>query len=1003
MATKRPAVDDPGAAGPPDKKLTRFDPAQLGNISSLEELDVKVLVFQNKKLCERIEQRRLAEDDLQRRVEQLEDRQRHDDAMLMIVNRYWNQLDEDVRVLLQRFDAETADDSEGETPETTSFLTLLSTWDKDELGQKLGQRVEFSKRAIGRLLQAFDRLVLRNERLQRALREHVLASATDSMADDEKPPAPPPPPPPPPPPSSETSATGGNDAVDMKKPKLEPDATGTTRGDSVDTKPDYLDTVVKKEPGASDSVHDDNNASDTNDCKLHSDSVDVKVPVGCTTNPSLIDILHMDLADALQQNKQLHQLVTQLHQRHHENTLKASELQDTVTAAETCNAELRNKVDDLEYDYEKADQRARKLDRRLADSLQKLRGYEEDPVVHEGGRTISGVSKNKFDEISAELEEQREFATTRLSELEKLSKDHHEALKEIEQLRMDLQHLPEHVIMDSSEYKCLQSQFSVLYNESMQLKTQHEETRNLLQTSKIGHLRHIEQMESDELTCQKKLRTELIQLEDTLAQVRKEYEMLRIEFEQTLAANEQTGPINREMRHLIQSLQNHNQQLKGEAGRYKRRLKEANAELSKLKSEGAAQEASKDEASMSSSSGTTTAGSTGAGTAPVYVPPKAEAEPVVLKKPDEDEKDFDVKDKGRSESEIIKDLRAQLKKNQDSQKEMKLLLDMYKSSSSKENRDKVQLMKAEKKARQEVEDLHNHIRKMQEAERKERRKLADDDALRKIKKLEDTISDLQKSLAAQKQREEALLSEMDVTGQAFEDMQEQNMRLLQQLKEKDDANFKLMSERIKSNQIHKLLREEKDSSAEQVATLHGQVQAQNQVVRKLEEKERILQNNLATVEKELSLRQQAMEMHKRKAVESAQAAADLKLRLDKYQSQLKEAQVAVAEKTAHLEKESFKFKRMQEEVASLRRKLERSKKIEMAGAADEVLMEEIKEYKEQLTCPSCKVKRKDAVLTKCFHVFCLECLKTRYETRQRKCPKCNAGFGANDYHRLYLT
>jgi hypothetical protein len=35
---------------------------------------------------------------------------------------------------------------------------------------------------------------------------------------------------------------------------------------------------------------------------------------------------------------------------------------------------------------------------------------------------------------------------------------------------------------------------------------------------------------------------------------------------------------------------------------------------------------------------------------------------------------------------------------------------------------------------------------------------------------------------------------MEVTGQAFEDMQEQNIRLLQQLREKDDANFKLMSE-----------------------------------------------------------------------------------------------------------------------------------------------------------------------------------------------------------------
>lgn len=42
--------------------------------------------------------------------------------------------------------------------------------------------------------------------------------------------------------------------------------------------------------------------------------------------------------------------------------------------------------------------------------------------------------------------------------------------------------------------------------------------------------------------------------------------MLRIEFEQNLAANEQTGPINKEMRNLITSLQTHNVQLKVENG-----------------------------------------------------------------------------------------------------------------------------------------------------------------------------------------------------------------------------------------------------------------------------------------------------------------------------------------------------------------------------------------------------------------------------------------------------
>lgn len=124
--------------------------------------------------------------------------------------------------------------------------------------------------------------------------------------------------------------------------------------------------------------------------------------------------------------------------------------------------------------------------------------------------------------------------------------------------------------------------------------------------------------QNDEVSLQRKVRTEVIQLEDTLAQVRKEYEMLRIEFEQTLAANEQagrnflcslyngfglfcaqisfwsdsvvlsglfSGPINREMRHLISTLQNHNQQLKGEVVKYKLRLREAQQELNQVRAQ----------------------------------------------------------------------------------------------------------------------------------------------------------------------------------------------------------------------------------------------------------------------------------------------------------------------------------------------------------------------------------------------------------------------------------
>ena len=59
-------------------------------------------------------------------------------------------------------------------------------------------------------------------------------------------------------------------------------------------------------------------------------------------------------------------------------------------------------------------------------------------------------------------------------------------------------------------------------------------------------------------------------------------------------------------------------------------------------------------------------------------------------------------------------------------------------------------------------------------------------------------------------------------------------------------------------------------------------------------------------------------------------------------------------------------------------------------------------FQAKLTCPCCNTRKKDAILTKCFHVFCFECLKTRYDTRQRKCPKCNATFGNNDFHKIYL-
>uniref|UniRef100_A0A8C9ZFJ9 E3 ubiquitin protein ligase n=1 Tax=Sander lucioperca TaxID=283035 RepID=A0A8C9ZFJ9_SANLU len=881
---KRPSGGD-SPPGPPEKKskkeekttTTLIEPIRIAGVSSTEEMDMKVLQFKNKKLCERLEQRQTMEDELREKIEKLEKRQATDDTTLLIVNRYWSQFCTVLSLLKYHSNGSqnilqfaglilmyrnyTHNASPPPAPlsdNAKGFLATLEHSSEEELTLNLQDRMQFSKEAIACLVCVFDRL-------------HS-----------------------------------------------------------------HIDNMCKQ-------VQDDSQSD-------------------------IINVNHT----LLEENNRLRDLATLLQGRHHKMSMEYNELVDKVTSSETKVSEMETTVEDLQWDIEKLRNREQKLNKHLAEAMEQLKsGYSS--TGSSGGLPGGQITLNiqKFESLNAELEHNQELANSRMAELEKLQVELQEAVRESEKLKMDLRNIPEEVVKETLEYKCLQSQFSLLYNESLGVKTQLDEARALLLTAKNAHLRQIEHMESDELSLQKKLRTEVIQLEDTLAQVRKEYEMLRIEFEQNLAANEQAGPINREMRHLISSLQNHNLQLKGDVQRYKRKLRETQMEINKVDDE-------------------TTSDSID-----------------VKKEEDEDQEEEEERRKELErqrarEREREREAEREREKAQESQKEMKLLLDMYKSA-PKEQRDKVQLMAAERKSKAEVDELRMRVRELEERERKESKKLADEDALRKIRVAEETIEHLQKKLAATKQEEEALLSEMDVTGQAFEDMQEQNSRLLQQLREKDDANFKLMSERIKSNQIYKLLKEEKEELADQVLTFKTQVDAQLLVVQKLEEKEGVLQNTLAALEKELAVRTQALELNKRKAVEAAQLAEDLKVQLEHTQAKLKEIQVSVAENRTARERESSNLKRAQEDLSRLRRKLEKQKKVEVYSDADEILQEEINQYKAKLRCPCCNTRDKETVLTKCFHVFCYECLKMRYDTRQRKCPKCNCAFGANDFHRIYIT
>lgn len=58
---------------------------------------------------------------------------------------------------------------------------------------------------------------------------------------------------------------------------------------------------------------------------------------------------------------------------------------------------------------------------------------------------------------------------------------------------------------------------------------------------------------------------------------------------------------------------------------------------------------------------------------------------------------------------------------------------------------------------------------------------------------------------------------MEITGQVWDELQAQNTRLHQLLREKDDENLKLMTERVKSNQLYNLSKEENETMMQHVS------------------------------------------------------------------------------------------------------------------------------------------------------------------------------------------
>ncbi|KAI0978294.1 hypothetical protein GJ496_008333 [Pomphorhynchus laevis] len=309
---------------------------------------------------------------------------------------------------------------------------------------------------------------------------------------------------------------------------------------------------------------------------------------------------------------------------------------------------------------------------------------------------------------------------------------------------------------------------------------------------------------------------------------------------------------------------------------------------------------------------------------------------------------------------------------------------------------------------------------------------------RKLHALEEILKSVRSELKSIKEQEDILVKELETTGLAFEEMHEKNRKLLMLLAERESANFRLITEGVQRSRCIDLLRNEKSIIQDTLkSSLQTELDLSTQLCNDQNKRIATLESSQTELEAKLHLSFQQEELLRSRLVDLEHKENHLRNTNEKLRREIDKLKSSLTENQNELEKRMFLERRLIEEdgpgalnnggsvcAACRRGNLQlpsnKNRNCPMLSLNNEqyvigdynnndndgenmqLLQLEVQQLRESMKCSSCHTRVMDTVISKCFHVFCRECLQMRLESRQRKCPQCNAAFGANDIHRLYL-
>lgn len=363
----------------------------------------------------------------------------------------------------------------------------------------------------------------------------------------------------------------------------------------------------------------------------------------------------------------------------------------------------------------------------------------------------------------------------------------------------------------------------------------------------------------------------------------------------------------------------------------------------------------------------------------------------------------------------IQKLHAAIHDLQESDSELKLFLDMFKREST-DSRDILIAKDSEYRAWAHIRNLRSSLDEHRLELRVKTANEAEAISQQRLAAAEAEISDLRQKWEASKrdlsqfsdvlnskhEENEAYLSEIETIGQAYDDMQNQNQHLLQQITERDDYNIKLFLEGMKTKQMQDGLLMDKITMEKEIQHANALFDFFDMKTASVEDQVKVCDDQIQKLAEERQKNAVALENVQKKVVDVSKITQQAQQSLEKSQIKVDKIRVSYADLCIELEKVRFDKKRIEEDLEVARRKASCLKAQTDGSSVVGKLQKELIGYREILKCGICLDRPKQVVITKCYHLFCNPCIQRIIETRHRKCPECSASFGPNDVKPVYI-